>query len=349
MEFKSNSTLILEKSFVVPLRVEESFKVTTLKNEFQALEFEPSSELHLLAAWLEFLASRNELQLLKAGLLDMQSMLKSQNIHVVTRNEPDRSYIMSIYYRYLHLNPKFPTSALLESRDTNLYCIFGGQGPNEEYMFELQYYFDTYPSMITSLISIGEKVLGFPIMQWLQQGHPSVEYTASVPVSLPMIGFTQLCQYFLSCRVLNLTPGEMRRCFKGAAGHSQGIVSAVVVSCSDTFESLYVNFGKALKLLKAIGSRAQEAFPITFMEPAIVQDCAEKEGTPSAMLSVVGIDQKLLQKCIDVTNAYIEDRIQISLYNGSKNFVVTGPPKSLYGLVLALRKEKVCGVYIGGI
>jgi fatty acid synthase subunit beta len=133
----------------------------------------------------------------------------------------------------------------------------------------------------------------------------------------------------------------MRSRFQGAAGHSQGVVSAVVVSASDSFESFNVNFAKALLLLKAIGARAQEAFPITHIDPFVVQDCAEKEGIPSAMLSVYGIEQSLLQKFIDLTNQFNENKIAISLYNSSKHFIVTGPPKSLYGLVLALRKAKV--------
>ena len=91
-----------------------------------------------------------------------------------------------------------------------------------------------------------------------------------------------------------------------------------------------------------IGVRAQEAVPIVHLDPGMVSDCAEVEGLPSAMLSVSGIEQSLLEKLINQTNKFLDSSIQIgiSLNNGPKNFVVTGPPKSLYGLVLTLRKSK---------
>ena len=60
------------------------------------------------------------------------------------------------------------------------------------------------------------------------------------------------------------------------------------------------------------------------------------------MLSVRDLLQAQVQHHVDITNTYLpEDRqIHISLINGSRNVVVTGPPQSLYGLNLSLRKVK---------
>ncbi len=81
---------------------------------------------------------------------------------------------------------------------------------------ELQYLYDTYPNMIDPLVSIAARILRMPLFEWLStKAHPPVEYTASVPVSLPLIGLTQLCQYYIACKVLNLTPGEMRSRLQG--------------------------------------------------------------------------------------------------------------------------------------
>ena len=128
----------------------------------------------------------------------------------------------------------------------------------------------------------------------------------------------------------------------GAAGHSQGIVSAIVIAISDSLDSFYQNFEKAIRLLNYIGIRAQEAVPVVHLDPVMVADCAELEGLPSALLSVSGIEHSLLEKLIKQTNQCLDPSIQIciSLNNGPKNFVVTGCPKSLYGLVLTLRKSK---------
>ena len=47
---------------------------------------------------------------------------------------------------------------------------------------------------------------------------------------------TQLVQYLVVCHIANLTPGEFHSRLSGATGHSQGIVSAVVIAASGTFE-----------------------------------------------------------------------------------------------------------------
>ncbi|KAF8525925.1 hypothetical protein BU17DRAFT_74311 [Hysterangium stoloniferum] len=260
--------------------------------------------------------------------------------------------------------PRPPPSALLaavSSSKASIYALFGGQGTNEVYFDELQSLYDIYKPYVAPFIAtVTQKALlpltvkaqddGFPhypfgldVLGWLDGTvpRPSVEYLASVPISFPLIGFTQLAQYLVSTRVLNLTPGEMRQHLSGATGHSQGIVSAVVISASSTFEEYFVNAEKALKWLFYSGLRGQEAFPVLSMEPSIVKDSVEGgEGTPSPMLGVTGLALPELKKFIEKTNAHLPDNSQlyVSLHNGPKAFVVTGPARALYGLVTSLRK-----------
>jgi fatty acid synthase subunit beta len=158
---------------------------------------------------------------------------------------------------------------------------------------------------------------------------------------MPLIGVTQLAQYVISCRVTDLNPGEMRDLFKGATGHSQGIVSAVAIAASDSWETLEVNVLKAIKLLFYIGLRGQEAFPLLSIEPQIVADAVDNnEGVPSPMLAVNGLTAKALEGHMKKVNAHLpaNSKLGISLYNGSTMNVVTGPAKALYGLATALRK-----------
>jgi malonyl CoA-acyl carrier protein transacylase len=100
-----------------------------------------------------------------------------------------------------------------------------------------------------------------------------------------------------------------------------------------------------VKLLAKIGATAQNAFPKASLDPQFVADCYEQEGHPTPMLSISGISENLLQNQIQLNNQYVsENPAKISLFNGRTNFVVTGTPKTLYGLVLALRKIKVLDI-----
>lgn len=260
--------------------------------------------------------------------------------------------------------PRQPESALLNAASLNkasIFALFGGQGTNEVYFDELQSLYDVYRPFVASFLkTVTEDVLvplateheafsfytfGLDVVSWLsgETPRPSVAYLASVPVSLPLIGLTQLVQYLVVCHVSGLSPGEFRSRIAGATGHSQGIVAAVAIAASATFEEFTNNSVKALKWLFFCGLRGQHAFPVTSVEPSIVQDATEGgEGTPSPMLSVTGLGLKELQPHITKTNKHLPENSQlfVSLHNGPKAFVVTGPPKALFGLVTSLRKVK---------
>jgi fatty acid synthase subunit alpha, fungi type len=260
--------------------------------------------------------------------------------------------------------PQQPNSALLAAAargDASIFAVFGGQGTNEVYFDELQSLYDIYkPFVADFLTTVTNEVLiplaaahsstpyythGFDIMAWLSgtSPRPNVSYLASVPISFPLIGLTPLVQYLVACHVASSTPGSLRSLISGATGHSQGIISAVAISASSSFASFTENAIKALNWLFFSGLRGQEAFPITSIEPSIVQDAIEGgEGTPSPMLSVTGLALGDLEPHIKKTNLHLPSNSQlcVSLYNGPRAFVVNGPPRALYGLVTNLRKIK---------
>ncbi|KAL1666812.1 acyl transferase domain-containing protein, partial [Schizophyllum commune] len=260
--------------------------------------------------------------------------------------------------------PKQPQSALLTAAaegSASVYAIFGGQGTNEVYFDELQALYDIYTPFVAAFIrTITEQVLvpladketassfyayGLNVISWLldPSSRPGVPYFASIPLSLPLIGLTQLVQYLVVCRVAGLTPGELRARISGATGHSQGIVSAVVIAASGSFESYTENALKAVRWLFYSGLRAQQAFPVVAVEPSIVADSVEGgEGVPSTMLLVTGLLLKDVETHLAKTNKHLpsNSKLHISLYNGPKAFVITGPARALYGLVQNLRKVK---------
>jgi fatty acid synthase subunit alpha len=300
--------------------------------------------------------------------------LSSRDIHTVAAGfEPEsRLRILGAYFTSLDTLeragekalPTGPASTLVQAAtngDAQVYALFGGQGTNEVYFDELKNLYTAYHAYAASFLTeISREVLvplagtpsphrhtyynhGLDVISWLKdtQSTPSLEYLASIPISFPLIGLTQLVQYLVSCRVLRRTPGQLREILGGATGHSQGIVSAVVASASTTFEEFTENAKRAVKWLFYCGLRGQEAFPVLDVSPNIVKDAEEGgEGVPSPMLSVTGLLADELTVHIKKTNQHLPDnsQLQISLNNGPRAFVVTGPPKALFGLVVNLRK-----------
>lgn len=300
------------------------------------------------------------------------TLLSDIDIHslVASYEHEARKKVLSAFYvahailvKYnVEGTPKLATPSLLAealSGRASVFALFGGQGINEVYFDELQTLFDTYrPFVEPFLISTVDQVLqplalasqdtsfyehGLNVISWLTRAtpRPPVTYFASVPVSFPLIGLTQFTQYLVAARVSGLSPAELSARFSGASGHSQGLVTAIAISSSKDEASFLDNAQKALKWLFFAGLRGQQLFPVLALEPSVVQDSIEGgEGQPTPMLSVSGLLLKDLQPHISKTNKYLPDNSQVgvSLHNGPRTFIVTGPPRALYGLVTNLRK-----------
>lgn len=368
---------VLREEFVHSIKVQDVVGATEQLEGAKA-----EAEVELLAKFLAFSAIRADHSshhiavLLSVFRHFTATYLTTKDVHslVVSYDTAMRKDVLTAYFSALTTLesrvepleiPRPPPSALLtavsQSKAT-VYALFGGQGTNEVYFDELQSLYDIYKPYVASLLTTARNVLvplaskadhdgfafysyGLDVLAWLDGSipRPSVEYLASNPISFPLIGLTQLTQYLVVTRVANLTPGKMRSLFAGATGHSQGIVSAVAISASSTFDAFSENTEKALKWLFYSGLRGQEAFPVLSLAPSVVQDSIEGgEGTPTPMLAVTGLPLPELQKFITKTNAQLPDNSQlfVSLYNGPRAFVVTGPPRALYGLVTSLRKVR---------
>lgn len=361
-------------------QLKESFLATLPEpTEELAQDDEPSSVPELVARYLGFIANELE-QGDDPGLFDdvlkhtmhefERAFLRGNEVHALAASLPGieqkKLIVVRSYYaaRAAADRPLKPhASALLrEASDENatLYAIFGGQGNIEEYFDELREVYTTYPSMVEPFIVASASLLdglsrdsradklfskGLNIMRWLKNpdSQPGTDYLVSAPVSLPLIGLTQLAHYMVLCKVMGVDPGYLREHFKGTTGHSQGIVTAAAIAAADTWESFDQRAAEAITMLFWIGSRSQQAYPRTSLAPSTLQDSEDNgEGTPTPMLSVRDLPIELIQGHIKATNEFLpEDRhIGVSLVNSNRNFVVTGPPISLYGLNLRLRKVK---------
>ena len=341
-----------------------------------AQDDEPSSTAELVARYLGHVASEVEngedlVEVLKLVLNDFErAFLQGNDVHALATSLPGitqkKLVVVQSYYaarasadRPLKSHPSALFRAA-EDEEAGLYAIFGGQGNIEEYFDELRDVYTTYPSFVEKLIEDSAELLrslsrdqraeklyskGLDVMRWLhhKDTQPDTDYLVSAPVSLPLIGLVQLAHYAVTCKAMGQTPGDIRQRFLGTTGHSQGIVTAAAIAAADSWESYDSLAKKALTMLFWIGSRSQQAYPRTSLAPSILQDSIDNgEGSPTPMLSVRDLSRFALQEHIDTTNHHLpRDRhIAISLSNSARNFVVTGPPISLYGLNLRLRKVK---------
>ncbi|KAK7745758.1 beta subunit of fatty acid synthetase [Diatrype stigma] len=310
-------------------------------------------------------------EVLKLVLNEFERMfLRGNDVHALAKNLPGilqkQITVIRCYYAaraVTNRGIKPHESAILRAADDGdavIYNIFGGQGNIIEYFDELREVYETYPSFVGDLVRSAADLLktlsldsrvqklyakGLDVLDWLHSpdSTPDDDYLISAPVSLPLIGLVQLAHYQVLGKALGIHPGILRDRTRGATGHSQGIVVAAAVAAADSWESYEEVSKDALTILFWIGARSQQVFPRTSMTPNVLQDSSDNgEGEPTPMLSIRDLPQSEVQKHINATNQYLpEDRhIAISLINSPRNMVVTGPPMSLYGLNLQLRKVK---------
>ncbi|KAK8199917.1 acyl transferase domain-containing protein [Phyllosticta capitalensis] len=347
--------------------------------EERAQDDEPSSECELVARYLGFIAHEVEEgddpgsfeEVLKLVLNEFErAFLQGNEVHAIAASLPGieskKLQVVSGYYaaRAAVDRPIKPHESALfrEVSDGNafIYPVFGGQGNIEEYFEELREVYYTYPSFVEDFVNAAAVHLqglsrdsrvskqyskGLDVLRWLnnRESQPDIDYLVSAPVSLPLIGLTQLAHYVVTCRVLGSHPGHIRSHFSGTTGHSQGVVTAAAIAASGSWESFEKASRDALTVLFWIGSRSQQAYPRTSIAPNVLQDSVENgEGTPTPMLSIRDLPRKAVEDHIAATNQHLpeDQHIAISLVNSARNFVVTGPPLSLYGLNLRLRKVK---------
>ncbi|XP_049851436.1 uncharacterized protein LOC126326034 [Schistocerca gregaria] len=176
---------------------------------------------------------------------------------------------------------------------------------------------------------------------------PDSVFLRNAPVSYPLIFLTQMLNYWVTCRVWQKSPGEAAQLFRGATGHSQGLLGALVMSMATTEKQLLSMVLDGLKLMFYIGVRCQQASSSLTARTEIQQESQElgysSDLTP--MLSVLYLDRRRLQKHIDRVNSTLptqpERHIELGLINSPQNYVVVGHPESLHQLVTVLNRVEM--------
>ena len=208
---------------------------------------------------------------------------------------------------------------------------------------------------------------GLDVVSWLEDKGkvPSSSYLHSAAVSYALIALAQLSNYVTAMSKLGVTQAEMLGLLKGAAGHSQGVVAAVVVSVSKTDEELLDNAVRFCKYLFWQGLRCH----MTLRDQGWRMSMgANGDVASSPMLSVTGLTPVELRKLIAATNEKLRrtaevlaeqetskvghrasdqgepapvPQVYLSLVNGITDCVVSGPPKALEALQAAVAKASV--------
>ncbi|OMH79030.1 Fatty acid synthase subunit beta, partial [Zancudomyces culisetae] len=245
---------------------------------------------------------------------------------------------------------------MLASQGTvGLFGVFGGQGVTDNYFEEIKEYYNTYRPLVYPFVKEASTYLKnifkaidqeisiekeLNILEWLEQKEPvpDSQFFSQVSVSFPLIGLLQLISYMVLYKSLSSTPGCISGYFKGFVGHSQGSIAAVAVASSTDEKSYIFNSLKALGILSILGNVVQkrlrdDAFDTGF--PII--DKKIFLGKPSNMLLVDKISIQELKLLTASLNKGLkpEKKNYVSIRNGIKSFVVSGPKNSL---LLLLRK-----------
>ncbi|KAI7949825.1 hypothetical protein MJO28_008646 [Puccinia striiformis f. sp. tritici] len=313
-------------------------------------------------------------EVLKNQSIDVHSAAFDQ-----TSSDEARRLVIRAYYLARHSIPDFPAPPVgklwkSDEPQKKLVGVFGGQGVNETYWQELVNLYSLYPAILLPFLEAVDHHLqslcstdhaqasslykhhGIQILKWLNQPttKPPMAYLASCAISLPLIGLVQIAHYITLGGAQGLTPNQISSQLKGGVtGHSQGVVVAALIAgelsaTKDNWDEFNKSSLHAISVLFQIGYQGSKAFPQTSLPPKLTSITAENEGVPTPMLAVTGLSLDHLQKSIDsISDHLAEDHpdqqlpdAQVSLFNGSKAFVVTGHPKTLVGLVSALRKSK---------
>jgi fatty acid synthase subunit beta len=338
------------------------------RNAFLAsssLRADPVTQFELAVGFLEHLLFQQSIPstILSAALHAFESefLQDDTDIHTLVAEQAEgleRHRWLGVYYRCVEASDgrssHQPRSAILQHAKANrfqLLAVFGGQGESSRTCVkEFQELYIAYKPMLRRLIGVIGPCLydlstkrefssyykgrRLDLEAWISDPTvaPEVEFISSAPVSVPFIGALSIARYCVACRVMGLSPGELRSVLHAATGHSQGILAAIAISVSDSWDTLYQYAHRIVEVLFRLGWECHDAAPCGTV-PSNLAEAAEAN-EPSYMLSIRGIPKgKVVQYLDDANKGLPKDkRLYLSLVNAQDHFVTAGPVESLLHL-----------------
>ena len=346
--------------------------LTKIKLDETWKDIELTSDCILAAAFLDHTVCENisERAVRKVVERFQCDFLSEEDIHALANSQDEASgaFLLKTFYQAMEsASLPYPVkgSALVHSarqKNIRMHALCGGQGPNSlTCLSELRRLHLIYGSLVREVIEVATSTLnqlaslpqtstyyeleGIDIKGWLERPFLKVDatYVASAPVSFPIIGLVSLCHYCITCKILGLSPGELRELLSSVTGHSQGIIIAAVISRSRSWEEFYSSAQYAMEVLFWIGFESYHEELGGLLSNADIRDSVDSaEGRPSPMLGIRGLDERAVSNLLLKLNRDlpVEEQASVALINSKDNIVVAGPPKSLRGVNLHLRKLK---------
>ncbi|KAL4974120.1 acyl transferase domain-containing protein [Aspergillus desertorum] len=324
------------------------------------------SPLELALSFLDFLLNQQVLPDVLSPVLrafDLEFLGDGAEIHSLiadlTPIPEDRQQWLGIYFKFVEASDdkgaKRPLSAILRHARTNefqLMAVFGGQGESSRTCLkEFAELYSSYKPMLRRLfgvigprlydLSMREEFISYYRSQpldleaWISDDKnvPDLGFVASAPVSVPVIGALSLARYCVICHITGCNPGEMRSMLRAATGHSQGLLAAIVIAVSDSWDSFYQAAEEVIELLFHLGWECHRAAPCS-MVPAANYPNVGGANTPSYMLSLRGLKRQETEAILNHVNGSLPENKQLylALVNAYDQFVIAGPVASLLRL-----------------
>ena len=328
---------------------------------------EASLAIENVAPFFDFLHKNHapEATLALVGQCFERDVLSTIDIHslALAQERHYRGHLIRSYLRLTGRPQGVPRSALLDSSQkgtVRLTAVFGGQGThNEDGLNELRQLYDTYRPLIANLIKHADLVLknlakrveshetlydyAVDLIEWLESPEtaPNGAHVAIAPISLPVNGIISLALYCISCHFLKKDPGQMRESLTGAAGHSQGVVVAVAIASSGSWEAFDKAVEDAVALLYWIGLKSHLGTPSSQFPESRPYSLERAQGAVSSMLSVQGLSKDETMVLLEEINAELDanEKAYLALINSSDRMVIAGPTRTLQG-IRAILDEK---------
>ena len=176
---------------------------------------------------------------------------------------------------------------------------------------------------------------GFDPLAWIKEPSllPEEEYLEIAPISIPMIQITQLA-HFERVRLRGYSIPFFLEYAGAASGHSQGLISASMVSLLKDGDAYHDLLDKYTRYAVSLGFRAQEAYPNPFASEDEKKRSSELgEPFPSPMAAVLGGDHASVQGWLSEYNdgRPVKDRVYLSLINSPENRILSGDRNALIG------------------
>uniref|UniRef100_A0A7S3PF96 Ketosynthase family 3 (KS3) domain-containing protein n=1 Tax=Aplanochytrium stocchinoi TaxID=215587 RepID=A0A7S3PF96_9STRA len=251
---------------------------------------------------------------------------------------------------------------LLSNRSVGLFATFGGQGYNV--LDDLRELWGKTSIRIKDIILRASTALeeesrtanlqesgsyfkyGFSVKEWIIDDAkcPPKWYLFSAQISYPLVLLVQIVRYIDVLEQLCADHEDMIPQLKGASGHSQGVVAAVLLSTSADTMKLSQKVISFVRLLLWQGLYCSIALQKNgwLVDAKVAYDARDDTMKQSPMLSIKGVSVAQVRMYVDTVSQRYKSRpkaLYLSLVNGPKLCVVSGYFDALLKLKEAVSAE----------